>query len=148
MLLRWIENARKKPKTVRNQYAFFGAVILTSCIGLIWVATLPGRFANLDLAETETEETTGAFAQFLSNAKQNMAATIKAQTEKNKGYTAEPAATTTEPVSLEAIALPALDRDTIENVRDEYEESLIPAPRVVLIATSSPEHKSATSTSD
>jgi len=66
-----LEELRKKPKAIRNLYAFWGAVILTGIIALVWVLSL---FAKFDKIETpsfkETNETTGAFSQFIEKTKQ------------------------------------------------------------------------------
>ena len=144
MLLRWIEQTRKKPKEVRNQYALFGAVITTLCIALVWGVTLPYKFKTIGQAPAEVEETTGAFAQFLSHAKDNFATALKAR----KAAKEEEVTESTEETRPEPIIMPVLNKDTIEDVQDEYEESLLPQPRQVLIETTSKQHTNATTTAE
>ena len=147
MLLRWIENTRKKPRAVRNQYAFLGAVIMTVCIASIWGVSLSVRFDVNPESEEETKESTGAFARFLGETKQNIAATMAARKAEITAETTEDvAATSSEPVS--PIVIPTLEKENLDYLRDEYEESLLPEPRKVLIATTSAEHTNATDTAE
>lgn len=43
-LLSKIESLRTKPVTVRNRYAFWGALIFTLLVAVFWLTTLPARF--------------------------------------------------------------------------------------------------------
>ena len=45
MLFRIIDAIRRKPKHVREQYAFGGAVIFTAVVVGVWSLSLPARFA-------------------------------------------------------------------------------------------------------
>lgn len=144
MLLRWIEQARKKPKAVRNRYAFVGAFVITSCITLVWAVSLPSQLAviNADEDKTVPEDSTGAFAKFFSEVKQNFATAYK-----SKDNAGADSATSTED-TIEPIMIPSLSPDTIEDVQYEYEESLLPEPRRVLIGTTSMEHTNTTNTAE
>ncbi len=65
MLLRFIEHVRTKPKPVREQYAFAVALGFTGIIAMVWLAVLPGRFAD------NTEEAAHApFAGLLAQVKE------------------------------------------------------------------------------
>lgn len=44
MLLRAIENIRRKPKAARQQYAFVTAVTFTAIVAGVWSLSLPARF--------------------------------------------------------------------------------------------------------
>ena len=142
MLLRWIEQTRKKPKAVRNQYAFVGAFFITSCIALIWAVSLPSQLAVVGTDEQIPGETKGAFSQFLSEVRQNFATAVQSRDEEEE----TDIATSTE--AVKPIMIPSLRSDTIEDVQDEYEESLLPEPRRVLIGTTSVDHTNTTKTAE
>ena len=122
-MLRFIEHVRTKPKAVRNQYAFFGAAIITLCIVLVWAVSLPARFASFD---AEEKETTGAFSQFFNDAKSNLGVVFQAVQEPEDTTVA----TATEEVSN--VVIPDLSEETIEEVN-------APEPREILIGTTSRE---------
>ncbi|OGG41630.1 hypothetical protein A2837_00590 [Candidatus Kaiserbacteria bacterium RIFCSPHIGHO2_01_FULL_46_22] len=66
-----LEELRKKPKAVRNLYAFWGAVILTGLIALVWTLSLYAKFNKIDTPSfKEANDTTGAFSQFIEKTKQ------------------------------------------------------------------------------
>ena len=134
MFLRWIEETRKKPKAVRNQYAFVGASIITGCIAFIWMLSLPTQFANVENGDQEFTESKSAFGKFFSDTKQNFATVLQ-----NRDADESVEATTTE--ETDSVMVPALRSETIKDTQDEYAESLLPEPRKVLIATTSVEHK-------
>lgn len=48
MLLRAIENVRRKPKPVRKRYAFVVAVVFTALVAGVWSFSLPARFGAID----------------------------------------------------------------------------------------------------
>ncbi|MEX0917797.1 MAG: hypothetical protein WDZ93_01440 [Candidatus Paceibacterota bacterium] len=65
---------RKKPRHVRQQFAFWYAIGATSVIALVWGVSLQYRLADtLDTDSTVDDEYTGAFSQFLGDAKDNFA---------------------------------------------------------------------------
>ena len=47
MFWRWLENVRKKPKAIRQQYAFVMAVTITGTVGLLWSLSLPQRLGTV-----------------------------------------------------------------------------------------------------
>jgi hypothetical protein len=54
MLIRFFSSVRKKPKEVRNQYAFWIALTVTAFIAVPWFFGLPGQLAsNQFSAESE-----------------------------------------------------------------------------------------------
>lgn len=145
MLLRWIEKTRKKPKAVRNQYAFVGAIAVTALIVVVWAVSLPTKIAKIAAEHEGTDiETVGAFSRFFNDAKQNFATAVKGETQE-EGLTEPTEATTTK--KTERIVVPQLTPDTIEDVQDEYQDSTLPAPRAVLIETvAKKDHINATTT--
>lgn len=72
----WLDRVRNKPKMVRKQYAFAGASVVTGLIVLVWLLAAP--FSNdLEGPTLVTEKTsTGAFAQFVSNVKEQLSASV------------------------------------------------------------------------
>ncbi|OGG85704.1 hypothetical protein A2392_02795 [Candidatus Kaiserbacteria bacterium RIFOXYB1_FULL_46_14] len=65
-----LEELRKKPKGIRNLYAFWGAAILTLVIGFVWVLSLSTKFDKIDTSSfKEVGDTTGAFSQFIKKTK-------------------------------------------------------------------------------
>jgi len=78
-MLKWIEKTRKKPKAVRDQYAFFGALVLTGIIVVGWSFSLPARLESLtQQSEDDTQDSQSAFGQFFKNAKEQAAAAFDA----------------------------------------------------------------------
>lgn len=53
MLIRLISSVRKKPKHVRDQFAFWTAIIFTSLVVCFWVIGLPGRVNSNFVVEDE-----------------------------------------------------------------------------------------------
>ncbi len=47
-----LDALQKKPKHVRDRYAFFGAALVTLCLLGIWVTTVPVKLAKLTVEET------------------------------------------------------------------------------------------------
>lgn len=78
----YLEELRRKPKQVRTQYAFFGALSVTLLITLVWGFSLPARFADTGTetgsAESsgdsldEQESTFSEFGTFFSNARDQL----------------------------------------------------------------------------
>ncbi len=51
-MLKKIESIRKKPKHIRNAYAFWVALAVTLIIALFWFTTLPATFSNTPATST------------------------------------------------------------------------------------------------
>ena len=88
------KDIRKKPKQTRQQFAFWYAVGLTAVVAFIWVLSLQYRLDTSTLTEDGVDTHTGAFAQFLNEAKENFATAFSAF------------GTSTEPASEEEVAEP------------------------------------------
>jgi hypothetical protein len=48
MFFRLLDTLRTKPKAQRQRYAFTGAVIVTGMVFAVWLASIPGRVAELN----------------------------------------------------------------------------------------------------
>ena len=72
-----LEELRKKSKSTKEAYAFWGAAILTGLVGIIWVVSLPVRFSEVgSVANVEAAVATeGALSQFFSKMKENISNT-------------------------------------------------------------------------
>ena len=70
-MLSKIESLRKQPKHIRNRYAFWIALGTTLCIAVVWLTTVPNRFANIQHIQTQ-QETRGNFARVFSDLKQTI----------------------------------------------------------------------------
>lgn len=106
-MLSKIEALRKKPKYVRNMYAFWGAVGATSVIALVWATTLPSRVDVLADQEGVREEVSGfsAFVRDISASVQTSVANIRsgvAVYQAEEGAIADPVATEDSPLRFES----------------------------------------------
>lgn len=72
-----LEELRKKPKGLKEAYAFWGAAIFTGLVAIVWLASLPVRFSAIDTAEQveNQAETNSAFSQFFGQLKENITGT-------------------------------------------------------------------------
>ncbi len=67
-MLRKIEELRKKPKYVRDRYAFWGAFLFTALIVVFYVLSIPARFGVLT-GVSPVEKTEGGFSRVFSDMK-------------------------------------------------------------------------------
>jgi len=67
-----LHDLQTKPKSIKARYAIIGACVFTGLIGIVWVSTLPARFASMGDApaskQVETENTS-AFKGLFDNTK-------------------------------------------------------------------------------
>lgn len=54
MIYTFFDNLRTKPKAVRDQYAFLGAVCCTLMIGGVWSLSIPSRLSTFTTSATST----------------------------------------------------------------------------------------------
>lgn len=69
----WLDELRKKPRSVKERYAFLGASTITASIALIWAVSIALTFDGVQPVNVETADTTGTFDAFFSEAKDNVA---------------------------------------------------------------------------
>ncbi len=65
-MLKQIEHIRKKPKEVRNRYAFGLALAISIIIFIFWLVSLPARLTVITSQE-DVEEVQGGFSRSVSN---------------------------------------------------------------------------------
>ena len=61
-----------KSSSVKSRYAFGVAGAVTMLIAVVWVSTLPARFAQKDIPEITKGEDTKGFSQLLSDTKNQL----------------------------------------------------------------------------
>lgn len=141
-MLRKIESLRKKPKEVRNQYAFYGACIVTGFIAILWALSLPARFDSVNATE-DTSDKTGGVTRALADIKESIGAAVtifrdslvtEVDTPTTTADTAEE-----ETGTIDIAAMFATSSATATKTPDKKEQ------RHILIGTSSPS-KTATTT--
>lgn len=80
-----LEKLLKKPKSTREQYAFWGAVSTTGVIGLVWFMVLSINFKDGGpFSVDESQQTASAFSQFFSELKSDFLKTQSAEVEEIK----------------------------------------------------------------
>lgn len=95
-MLKKIESLRKKPKHVRNQYAFWIAFIFTSFVVIVWVVSLPEKFSINSERSDEDSEELSKFMDMFGNIQNDVSDTFKDIQEQTKELQAVSEATSTE----------------------------------------------------
>lgn len=132
-MLKWIEETRKKPKAVRNQYAFVGAFAVTALITIVWMVSLPLRFASLEEGYEPAPQSPGAFSRFWGQAKQQWASIIQSAKEDSS----ESSASSETDAS---VLIPELTNENRTQVQQKASSTKTASEkRTVLIATTSSE---------
>ena len=72
-----IESLRKKPKEVRNRYAFWTALCFTMVIAGFWLMSMPARLQVLTGTPQKTE-VQGGVSRWISNTKHMFAGSMEA----------------------------------------------------------------------
>ena len=75
-MLKKIESLRKRPKHVRNQYAFYGAVLVTGIIIVFWVVSIPAKFQQVEVVQDDSDSD-GGFARAFQDLKSNFATVVE-----------------------------------------------------------------------
>jgi len=114
-----LDKLRKKPKSVRNRYAFWLAVLFTICVAGIWVTTLPTRLFLIMSTAAGTAST--AEVRTLSSRWSNITAAVRtsfnkspiasAVVESTSNQIASSTPTTTDMVWTEAAASKYIEYD-------------------------------------
>lgn len=138
----WLQKIQQKPKAVRNQYAFFGAVVVTALIALIWVAGNSAGGINMSgsLAEVKKEQN-GAFASFVNDVKEQAAAAWQS-VEQNQSTEPTPSATSTPATTTLRTKQPVVVLPKLTKPSSSTTASTTPArdSRPILIGTTTREH--------
>lgn len=93
-----LDELRKKPRILRENYAFWGALLLTGLVAVVWLVSMPFRFSDVDvLVESEPrEEYSGAMSNFFAGVKENLSAFWNQEQETNSSLNEEETASSTE----------------------------------------------------
>ncbi len=75
-MLKKIESLREKPKHVRNQYAFYGAFVVTGLILALWVVSVPSRFQTPEEMAEDVSNDEGGFTRAFDDIKSNFVASV------------------------------------------------------------------------
>jgi hypothetical protein len=142
MLFSRLDKLRQKPKIVRQQYAFFGALTLTAVVAGVWTLSLPARFAGVGEVATATDEAAPPFAHIFGELKDRFGAA------KNQvGSAVETmASSTTEVVATTSPELSPVEQAVADAESTSTPRVVKPAPVPVLIATTSVSVSSTTET--
>ncbi len=129
-----LKELREKPKAVRQFYAFWGAVGITSVIASVWLVALVVKVSYVAPEITEgTENTAGAFSQFFDKIKgeetEALWNKVRGQNPDGEAVTSTSTATSTGP-------------------KKESEEANVPVAPVLIGTTSQQQKNSAASASD
>lgn len=131
----FLTRLRSKPKMLRDQLAFGGAVGLTAVIALVWLVSLPDRFAQVAATAPveEVEESRGAFQNLFEGIRSQVASVQDSLSElEEESIATESTGSTTTSQAVEiagsatGVIMPVLSATT----------TFAPTPRTVLIGTS------------
>ncbi len=131
-----LEALRQQPKSVKNQYAFAGAVIVTTVIALLWAVALPSVLSSR-APETiaDAEEQTGLTSEFFAEIGDGVANILSAfqgsSTAQDSAPEADIASTTSTPTA------PTFTAGVAASTSVEEVLAPAPAPKRILIATTS-----------
>ena len=141
----WLDELRKKPKSTRDQYAFLGAIGITSVIAVIWLVSLSVQFSSeTQIVRSETEATSGAFSRVFSDAKTQIAEVFSTLRPPQESESQSEFATSTASTSEDKTATttaPSLFRFIPDSPPS-------PVGRTILIETTTSPQKVATSSTD
>lgn len=143
-MLKKIEELRKRPKHVRDRYAFVSALVFTSAVAMIWVVSLPARFSEtpeVGLADDQN----GSFSRALEDVQGQMANVFGGLGEELNSLQEESAAISdtdlgnpSNEYEFDIETMLMEDQGKAPNTFEEMKDSYInDEPRRILIATSS-----------
>lgn len=128
MLFRLLDTLRKKPKHVREQYAFGGAVVFTAMVVGVWSLSLPARFAAISDGVSEVQPAAAPFAHMFSQ--------LKEQVQRITSNDSDSSSEINDAPSTEPVGLPELTATTtLYDIPTTTTETLPSRP--ILIGTSS-----------
>lgn len=136
-----IESLRKKPRQVRNQYAFWIALLVTLVIVGVWSLTLPDRFSDIegrtespDVVENSNEirERLGAL---FSNAKEALSALKDQASTTDTDTTGEPVR---EDIDFKALLASSSEQQALRNASTSTSTSTTSPTATSSISTTTP----------
>ncbi|OIP77532.1 MAG: hypothetical protein AUK16_01655 [Parcubacteria group bacterium CG2_30_44_11] len=126
-----LDELRKKPKHVRNRYAFWLATIFTLCVAGVWVTTLPTRLALITSTAAGTVST--AEVRTLGSRWSSMTAAVRSSFNRSRIASAVVEST---PNQIASSTPTTTDMVWTEAAASKYIEYDNPA-RTILIGTTS-----------
>ena len=135
-----LDTLRQQPKSIKNQYAFGGAVIVTSVIALLWAVALPDVLSSrAPEVAAEAEDQAGLTSEFFAEVGAGMANIFSAFTASTTGSASEEeqnTASSTLTPTAPTFSVPALvATGTTDQV--SAKTPVKPTPKRILIATTS-----------
>lgn len=140
----WITQLQKKPRAVRQRYAYGGSFLITALIVGIWATTQ--TVPTLEPVAAATDESSGAFGRFFETVR-GQSASVVASFKGEKTATTTQDTNTNTATSTSNITLPQITDDTRAAAQMKRATSTDTAsstedasstPRAVIFATSSP----------
>lgn len=132
-----LERIRKKPRHIKDRYAFYGAALITAFIAVIWVISLPATYKTAGVTQLDTDsESRPAFSTFFKEAKDQLANLKEGISE----IVATSTATSSMPAATSTTTLPTSLEDVINGAATGAiiaPSSTAPAVRTVQIGTTS-----------
>lgn len=131
-----LENLRRKPKAVRNRYAFYVAVTVTIFVVSGWAVTVPTRFDSEAFTNQQRDNNNGSFSRALADIQNQMSTVVSSL------QAALPVATSTESEKSATDERFTIDIDAMFATTTATATPIIPPapiPQYILIATTSSE---------
>lgn len=97
----FLKHIQSKSSAVKAQYAFGVSALITGIIGMVWVSTLPAKFADISISP-EPIEGTEEIGNFFNDTKEQLGSVINAVSE-TEGVVEETQAPTT---NLDMLGVP------------------------------------------
>lgn len=77
-MLKKIESIRKKPKEVRNRYAFWVALGCTALVSVFWLTGISSRFETVSKGAADDIEVQGGISRSISDMKASVSEGVEA----------------------------------------------------------------------
>jgi|GEM_PF-1021238 len=134
-LLTKIESLRTKPVSVRNRYAFWGALAVTALITVLWLTTLPARFDDAVALQKEAQaESDSSFAAPFARMRETVSGALGSLKQQLGALSEEEsAAPAKDPNMLDFEAMVA---SSSERVYEEFGEAPVATSSTSTVATS------------
>ena len=70
--MKLLEHIKSKPSDVKAQYSALVAGIVTGAIAVVWVSTLPSRFAEIEAPSTDTRDSMDKLGELIGDTKEQL----------------------------------------------------------------------------
>ncbi len=95
----FLERIQSKPSNVKTQYAFGVASAITVIIAIVWMSTIPARFSEVSLKQTDSKEEKANLGDLVNDTKNQLGNVI--------GSVENLSDTPSEPTNMDAINMEA-----------------------------------------